>query len=70
MLNIHARNPIIFVGASNVDSFQNMFQNYDYDSAHSLITRSLWKTSLDVLIQLNAICQIIIWFTVGSIAMW
>lgn len=55
ILNVHARNPIIIVGDSNVDSLQNtryidlltMFQNYDCDSAHNLITRPQSKTSID-----------------------
>lgn len=55
ILNDHARSPIITIGDSNVDLFQNphfndlltTFQNYDCDSAHNLITRPVSNTCID-----------------------
>lgn len=55
VLSDNARNPIIVVGDSNIDMFQNscfeelstIFQNYDCYSAHSMITRPTSGTSID-----------------------
>lgn len=51
----NARNPIIVVGDSNMDMFQNscfeelltIFQNYDCCSAHSMVTRPTSGTCID-----------------------
>lgn len=55
LLNEHARNPIVVLGDANIDVFQNphynelraMFQNYDCDNCHSLVTRPVSGTCID-----------------------
>lgn len=55
LLNNHAQGPMIVVGDANIDLFQSlccvdycsMFQNYDCESAHSLITRPASGTCID-----------------------
>lgn len=51
----HARNPILLIGDSNIDMFHSphypdllsIFQNFDCQSAHSLVTRPSSKTCID-----------------------